>query len=436
MLVPTTRFWILVALGIPLALVGAVVPGFESLLVPYNLGLFMALVASWAIARRWDFLSVERITTPIFSVGVANPVRIEVENQSDMNVRLKVRDAPPADSHASNFEFSFDLAPGGMKQLDYSVTPRHRGHDQFRGTYVRWLAPLGLAWVERWVPNEQKAPIYPNVRALAEYDLLKQKGHLALMGVRRSRIKGLGTEFESLREYNDDDYRTIDWKSTARKGSLVVKNFEVERNQGVIVCLDVGRHMLAEVAGRRKLDYAIDSALMLMHAAQKMGDQIGLLMFNDVVGRYIAPKKGRAQVSAILDTVHAVHAEPVQPNYQAAFAYLSNRWKRRSLVVVFTDAENDDQAAELAASLANLRKRHLVFVVRVADPRLREVLATPIDQPTDLYRRAAAHWYFRDRKKAETRLSTAGLQSIEAEPQDLSAALVTAYLRVKELNLI
>lgn len=436
MLVPTTRFWILVALGIPLALIGAVVPGFEALLVPYNLGLFLALVSSWMVARRWDFLSVERVTTPIFSVGVANPVRIEIENQSDMNLRLKVRDAPPADSYATDHEFEMELAPGALKRVDYTVTPRHRGHDQFRGTYVRWLAPLGLAWVERWVPNEQKAPIYPNVRALAEYDLLKQKGHLSLMGVRRSRIKGLGTEFESLREYNDDDYRTIDWKSTARKGSLVVKNFEVERNQGVIVCLDVGRHMLAEVAGRRKLDYAIDSALMLMHAAQKMGDQIGLLMFNDVVGRYIPPKKGRAQVSAILDTIHAVHAEPVQPNYQAAFAYLSNRWKRRSLVVVFTDAENDDQAAELSAALANLRKRHLLFVVRVADPRLREVLATPIDQPTDLYRRAAAHWYFRDRKRAETRLSTAGIQSIEAEPQDLSAALVTAYLRVKELSLI
>jgi uncharacterized protein (DUF58 family) len=159
-------------------------------------------------------------------------------------------------------------------------------------------------------------------------------------------------------------------------------------------------------------------------------------MFNDVVARWIAPKKGRAQVSAILDTVHGVHADPVQPNYQAAFAYLANRWKRRSLVVVFTDAENDDQAAELAAALGTLRRRHLVFVVRVADPRLREVLATPIEQPLDLYRRAAAHWYFRDRKKAETRLSTSGLQSIEAEPQDLSAALVSAYLRVKELNLI
>jgi uncharacterized protein (DUF58 family) len=435
-LVPTTRFWILVALGVPLALVGALVPGFEVLLLPYNLALFLALLASWWVARKWDFVTVERWTAPLLSVGVTNPVRLDLENLSDRDVRLKVRDAPPADSDATQYEFDLVLPAGTVRQLSYTVTPRHRGHDRFRGIYLRWLAPLGLAWVERRIPDEQKAPIYPNVRALAEYDLLKQKGHLSLMGVRRSRIKGLGTEFESLREYNDDDYRTIDWKSTARTGKLVVRNFEVERNQGVIVCLDIGRHMLAEVAGRRKLDYAIDSSLMLMHAAQKTGDLVGLLMFNDLVARWIAPKKGRAQVSAILDTVHAVHADPVQPNYQAAFAYLANRRKRRSLVVVFTDAENDDQAAELSAALGNLRRRHLVFVVRVADPRLREVLATPIEQPVDLYRRAAAHWYFRDRKRAETRLSTSGLQSIEAEPQDLSATLVSAYLRVKELNLI
>ena len=113
--------------------------------MPYNLGLFLALFASWFVARRWDFLSVERVTTPIFSVGVANPVRIEVENQSDMTIRLKVRDAPPADSYATGHEFEMELAPGGLKQLDYTVTPRNRGHDQFRGTYVRWLAPQSEA---------------------------------------------------------------------------------------------------------------------------------------------------------------------------------------------------------------------------------------------------------------------------------------------------
>ena len=256
------------------------------------------------------------------------------------------------------------------------------------------------------------------------------------MGVRKSRVKGLGTEFESLREYNDDDYRTIDWKSTARTGKLVVKNFEQERNQAVIVCLDFGRHMLAEVEGRRKLDYALDSALMLLHTAERHGDQVGLLLFNDTVNRYIAPKRGRAQVSAILDSVYGIQAEPVQPNYEASFSYLSARWKRRSLVVVFTDAENESQASELASSLSVLRKRHLLMVVRVADPRLRELMKQDIRDEDDLYLRTSAHWYFSDRKKADSALTAVGIESLEAEPEDLSAALVSAYLRVKERSLI
>lgn len=436
MLVPTTRFWLLIALGIPIAAVGMFVPRFELLLIPYNIGVFLALFASWYVAKRWDVLGIEREVAPILSVGVPNVVKINVENLSTLPMKLQIRDEPPIDSLATEHQFNISIPPGKLRELSYTVTPRHRGSDYFRGTFVRWMAPLGLAWVEKRLQNEQKAPIYPNVRALAEYDMLKQKGHLSLMGVRRSRLKGLGTEFESLREYNDDDYRTIDWKTTARLGKLVVKNFEVERNQGVIVCLDVGRHMLSEVDGRRKLDYALDSALMLMHAAEKMGDQIGLVMFSDKVHRYVAPRKGRAQVAAILDILHAVHAEPVQPNFQNAFAYLATRWKRRSLVVVFTDAENEDQATELCSALALLRKRHLLMVVRVADPRLRELQQEEIADPVGLYRRASAQWYFRDRKKAEVRIQASGIQSIEAEPQDLSGKLVTAYLRVKELNLI
>lgn len=434
--IPTTRFWVLFGAGVPLALVGALIPGFESLVLPYNIVLFVALFASWAIARRWDVVSIERRTAPILSVGVTNPVRLHVENLSEAALTLLVRDAPPVDSKATRHEFRTKIGPGKLESLDYLIVPQHRGADSFQGTYVRWVAPLGLAWIEKFFDTTQKAPIYPNVRALNEFDLLKQKGHLSLMGVRRSRVKGIGTEFESLREYNDDDYRTIDWKSTARLGKLVVRNYEVERNQGVIVCLDAGRHMLGQVAGRRKLDYALDSALMLLHTAEKMGDQVGLLTFSDTVGRYIAPKKGRKQVANILDTIHGMHAEPVQPDYARAFSYLASKWKRRSLVVVFTDTENEDQASELAVALSNLRKRHLVMVVRVSDPRLREVMVEEILSPLNLFRRAAAHWYFRDRKKAEARLSFAGIQGIEAEPQDLSGALVSAYLSVKERSLI
>jgi uncharacterized protein (DUF58 family) len=290
--------------------------------------------------------------------------------------------------------------------------------------------------VQKKIPNEQRAAIYPNVLALREYDLLKQKGHLEQMGVRRSRIKGLGTEFESLRDYNEDDIRIVDWKASARRNKLVVKNFELERNQAVIVCFDVGRQMLAQVDGVRKLDYTLDSGLMLMYAAERMGDQIGVLVFNDMVKRWVAPRKGRLQIAAILDTIHGLHAEAVQTNYLKAISYMASRWKRRSLVVLFTDAETREDAQDVVAALGPIARRHLLFVVRVMDPRVRELQNQELTDERDMYDRASALLYARDRREAEMMLSSAGYTSIEAEPEELSAKLVNAYLRVKEFNLI
>ena len=436
MIVPTRLFWWLVAAGIPLAAIGIFVPGFERVLIPWNLALFVLLIVTGLVARGWNILNIERQTNAILSVRVPNLVTLKLENLTDTDLYVRVRDEAPAGCTTTQNDFEVRIPAEQDVELKYTVTPQERGSEEFPGTWVRYKAPLGLAWVQKKFDNAERAAVYPNIRALSEFDLLRQKGRLSLMGVRRSRAKGLGQEFESLRDYHDDDFRLIDWKSTARRGKLVVKNFEQERNQAVIVCLDVGRHMLAEVDGRKKLDYALDAALLLLHTAEKMGDQVGLLIFSDVVTRFIAPKRGRSQVAAILDTVHAIHAEPVQPNYEGAFAYLASRWKRRSLIVVFTDAENESQAAELSSSLTYLNRRHLLMVVRVADPRLRELLDHDIRNPNDLFLRASARWYFNDRRLADRRLVAAGIESIEAEPSELSAALVSSYLRVKSLSLI
>lgn len=436
MIVPTKRFWALVALGVPIALVGAVVPGFEKLLLPYDVGIFGLLLITGFVAKKGDPLTVKRDSDPILSVRVPNAVKLTLENTSQAPIMVEVRDEPPESVFATKTSFKMRLQPERPEEVSYSITPLERGEQDFTGTHVRYLAPLGLAWVQKELPTQQTTRVYPNVKAVKEFDLLKQRGKLNMMGLRRTRNKGLGQEFESLRDYNEDDYRTIDWKASARRGKLVVRNYETEKNQAVIVCVDVGRHMMAEVDGVRKLDYALDSALMLMHTAERQGDQIGLLVFNDVIKAYAAPRKGRAQVAAILDKVHDAQAEPVQPNYAAAFTYLANRWKKRSLLVVFTDAENEDQATDLVQSLGPIHRRHLLMVVRVADPKLRELRHLPVQDERDMYARTAALWYSADRKKAEAVLRAAGFHTLEAEPQELASALVGAYLRVKELSLI
>lgn len=406
------------------------------MLVPYNVALFLALILTSKLNKRLDFLRVARAFDPVLSVRVPNTVELTLYNDGPIELQLEVIDEPPEHCEPTGNAAKLRVPPDDQRTLRYSIRPTERGSLPFRGTHVRCLAPLGLAWMQREFPTEEPARVYPNVQAVREFDLLRQKGRLNMIGVRRSRIRGMGTEFESLRDYHEDDFRKIDWKSSARHGRLIVRNHEVERNQSVILCVDVGRHMLAEVEGVRKLDHTLDAALMLMHAAEREGDLVGLLLFNDVIKRYIAPRKGRHQVAAILDTIHAVQAEPVQPNYLAAFSYLASRWKRRSLIVLFTDAENEDQARELAVALGQLKGRHLLMVVRVSDPELRSTMAREVDTPRELYARAATLWYVGDRRKAETALRESGIRSVEAEPQDLAGALVSAYLLVKEQSLL
>jgi uncharacterized protein (DUF58 family) len=159
-------------------------------------------------------------------------------------------------------------------------------------------------------------------------------------------------------------------------------------------------------------------------------------VFNDAVHSLSLPRKGRAQVSSILERIHDVRAEAVQSDYLAAIAFLRARWKKRSLVVIFTDAEDPDAARDLATAVSQLRRQHLVFVVRVDDPKMKELEGHVPTNRYEMYRRAATHWYRSERNQASNILAASGVQNIDSEPQDLSAALVTAYLVVKERALI
>ncbi|ARU42154.1 hypothetical protein CCB80_13790 [Armatimonadetes bacterium Uphvl-Ar1] len=436
MILPTTRLWIAFGLGILIALGGMVAPGLEQFVLPYNIFLVILWYLTGRLAKKWDVVRITRQTDPVLSVRVKNTITLNVENNLQIPITIQIRDEVPENSIAEGNEFRLKLSGRSKKSHSYRLTPTSRGEWEFRGTYIRYPALLGLAQIEKQILPPNPVRIYPNVKAIEEFELLKQSGHLNHLGMRQSRQKGLGMEFESLRDYNDDDFRKIDWKASARRNKLVVRNFEQETNQGVVVCVDVGRHMLGEVEGVRKLDHCLDTALLFIHAAQRAGDQVGLMLFDDSVQNYIAPRRGKAQVARVLEALYDAQAQPVQPNYNAAFSFLATRWKKRSLVVIFTDAENADQAAVLTTALAQIRRRHLVYVVRVSDPKLREFLNAEVTGEQELFDQAAALWYIGDRKRAEIALRNAGINSLEAEPQDLARQLVTAYLRVKRLSLI
>lgn len=433
---PTKRLWGLVALGIPIAAYGGSVGSVWPILT-YNLLLLVAAWGSGKLAPPIAFLQVCREFDPVLSVRVSNRVELVLENDGSEPISGRFRDEPPSSFEATEHEFNVKLEPGEIKRIHYGLTPVERGDDLFRGSFFCQDCPLGLVEKIHKLDTEQVVRTYPNVLAMREFDLLKQRGRLNEMGIRRSQVRGLGSEFESLREYGTgDDYRKIDWKATARKGKLVVRQFEQERNQAVILCLDIGRRMLSEVDGVTKLDHALDSILMLANAVVQAGDQIGLLVYAERVRRYVPPKKGKAQLGIIIEAIHDLVAEPVESDSLAAFSYLGSRWKRRSLLVAFSDSEDRDQAFELIRGLGPVIRRHLTLLSRVSDPRLAEIVDAPVKNLDGLYRKAAGLFLVSERREAAVAFDSSGLHTLEAEPQNLSAALVSYYFMVKERSLI
>ncbi len=435
-MVPTQRFWLLVGVGVPIAMLAAVSGSFW-VIYAYNALLLAVALATSRLAANPGSLRLVRRFDPVLSVRVPNKIQVSIQNDGVEPVMGLVRDEPPPTFDVTQRQFRLHVPPGGEQRIAYQITPPERGSDYFRGTYLRLKCPLGL--VERQVKlnTEQPIRVYPNVLALREFDLLKQKGKLRELGIRKSRMRGLGTEFESLREYGEgDDYRKIDWKASARRGKLIVRQFEQERNQPVILCIDVGRRMLSEVNGVTKLDHVLDSLLMLTHAASVAGDFVGLLVYADTVKRYIPPRKGRNQLGFIIEAIHDLVADPAESDPQAAFAYLSTRWKRRSLVVAFSDVEDETEAKRLSEAVGGMSRRHILLLARVADPRLKELAAAPAASVDGLFAKAAALQFSGDRKMAGTVLDSAGVHNLESEPQDLAAALVSFYFMVKERSML
>lgn len=435
-MVPTKRFWLLVALGIPIAAI-ATAAGSPLIAVAYDLLLLLAAWVTVRMAPSLEGFRVRRKFDPVLSVRAANKVVLQIENSGVETVKALLRDEPPPTFVASTREFRIEAEPERLLELSYTLTPYERGSETFRGTYLRIDCPLGLAYKQVQLETEEPVRVYPNILALREFDLLKQQGRLKEIGIRRARARGLGTEFESLREYTDgDDYRKIDWKASARSGKLVVRQFEQERNQAVMLCIDIGRHMLSEVNGVRKLDHVLDSILMLTNAAAVAGDFVGVLVYADTVRRYIPPRKGRAQVGAIIEAIHDLVAEPVESDPVAAFSYLSQRWKRRSLLINFTDYEDVDRAKDVTRAFGPMARRHLALVCRVQDPRVDEVLALRVSDPAEMFQKAAATMLMEDRRNATTFVTNSGIHNLDAEPQDLAAKLVSFYFMVKERSLL
>lgn len=431
-----SRLWIaLFALGIVPLLFSGAVPALVVLTIGWSLLLAALALADWLLLPAPGNIEVERVTDEKLSLGAENAVRVRIRNGSPIPLRIELRDSLPAGMRTDVGEqtFSFTVPPGGRQAVVYHVTPTTRGAYRFGDIYLRVRGKLRFVYRLTRVAMPQTVKVYPNLVDTATFTLMARRGRLQQVGIRAARLQGAGREFESLRDYlPDDEIRRIDWKASARTGKLVARQYEVEKSQSVILAIDVGRTMLAEIDGIQKLDYAINAALLLAYVATLSEDRVGLLIFSSDIQTYLPPKKGRAQVYAILEALYDARASFAEPDYRKALSYLRARWRKRSLVVCFTDFWDADSSRNTIQELAALQPRHLVAAVALLDTMVLRKAHQEVSTAESVFQKAVAMQVLEDRQRAISLLTQRGVLVVDSQAEKLSAELVNRYLEVKE----
>jgi uncharacterized protein (DUF58 family) len=445
----TRRLIALVGIGALVLAAGLWDPGLIVVGACYNAALAAALLLVYALARRRPSAALEawrEVSDPL-SLGAPNRVAVALRSRARGPLRVVVKDRPPPELEHDARDTPVSLPAGHEAAVSYHITPRAKGDYRFGDIALRVTSPLGLFLQQHAVPAACDVRVYPNVKAVARYDLLARRGRLLEAGIRASRHRGRGTEFESLRTYlPDDDSRHINWKATARRRQLITSQFEAERRQNLLLVLDAGRMMAGRIAladaaepasaEMTKLDYAINAALMCAYVAATMGDRVGLLAFAEEVTAYLPPRPGRGQVFRILEQLYRLEPRLVEPDYDAALHYLALHERRRSLVILFTDLVDPDSSERLLGHVGALHPHHLVLCCTLADADLLRLAHLSPHTEEEVYRKAVAMQVISEREAALTVLRRRGVQVVDAPADQLTAHTINRYLELKARSLV
>lgn len=410
--------------------------------------LAVAAVLDWLRAPRPEQVDVRRDAPDVLTRGMTGRLVWTVANPTRRQLRVALADELVDALGAPTRRATMTVPPAGRARRGVDLTPQRRGRFVLEGVTLRVTGPWGLAARQRWRSLRHVVTVYPPFRSQAQTELRLQRARQ--LGERTVRMHGGGMEFDTLREYTvDDEVRRIDWAATARSPHAVVRTYQAERNQTVLLLVDCGRTMAALVGadptvsttavtaapdgteGLARLEHAIDAAQAVTRLATGMGDRVGMIAFADRVLATMPPRNQTDQLRHLTARLSVIEPMLVESDYRTAFATALGRFPRRSLLIVLTELASEAATQTLLPALGLVRRRHLAVVAAVVDPvveRWRTAAPRTVEQ---IYRRAAAIRTLDQRAATATQLRAAGATVIDAVPGGLAAALCDTYLDTK-----
>ncbi len=411
----------------------------EPNLVPVMLAvdLFIILVALLDLSLAWrSGVEVTREVTETVSLARPLQVTLHVRNLTRWKLRVQVQDALFEHAEAEGLPVSLEIPPRLGKETHYRLRPMMRGQQLLGAHHVRYPSPGGFWTRQVIIPAAHTLHVYPDVMAVRHYELLARQNR-DIAASRLTKLKGGDTEFERLRDHlPDDEFRRIDWRATARRRRLTVREFQLEQNQNIIFMLDCGRMMTAVWDGLTALDYSLNATLMLAHVAVRRGDNVGLLAFDEKVTRLLKPRGGPSASNHVIQATYDLFPQMVESDYEGAFRTLRMQMRKRTLVVFITHAIDEETSRRIKTLARELLPQHLPLCVLLKDRAL-EARAQPTDIAAEaICIQAAAAEMLLWRDKVARELERAGVLVLDVLHHQLTGALVSRYLDIKARGLI
>ena len=379
---------------------------------------------------------------PAFALGARRPVTLSFEVEGTFRWQGQVYDDVDPHFHYDGLPASVDLLPGKRIELTYEVTPTRRGEALFGATQLRLRSRWGWCELLERIGTAQARRVYPDFAQIARYAWLAGDRRLQEIGIKTYQQRGEGTDFKQLAEYRyGDPVRHIDWKATLRRGLPIIREFQDERDQCILLLIDCGRRMRADdresSVGTSHFDQVLNAVMLLSYVALHQGDAVGALTFGTPPGaeKSFAPRKGVHTLNALMSELYGVQPTPTHSDYVSAALNLLKRHHKRALVIVITNFRDED-SSELRLALRLLRSRHLVMLASLRERIVGELLSQPLVSADAMLDIASAHLYEQSRRDAFNRLADRGPLTIDAEPDQLGVQLVNRYHAVKRAGLI
>jgi uncharacterized protein (DUF58 family) len=382
-------------------------------------------------------IEANRTTPEKLSNGDENSIHIRIKNYYTFPVSVKIIDEIPFQFQVRNFEIKRQLKASSQDEISYELRPTERGEYSFGNLNIYVSSPLRMISRRFTFDKDQMVPTYPSYIQLRKYDLIAFSNTLFQYGIKKIRRIGHTMEFEQIKEYvPGDDIRTLNWKATAKKNSLMVNQFQDEKSQSVYMVIDKGRVMKMPFNGLSLLDYAINATLVLSNVILKKQDKAGMFAFSKKVENRVFAEKRASQMQKILENLYNIKTDFFESDYSRLYVDIKKNINQRSLIILYTNFETMEGLHRQLPYLKGIAKNHLLVVVFFNNTELNEIIIKKTETIQEVYDKVIAEKFAFEKRLIVNELKKYGIYSVLTQPENLTLDTINKYLEIKARGIL